>query len=287
MYHEGGGGSSVEFAAAQGIKAAFDGDFRLVGHRSIGLLPVAGLTGKVTVTGTKPGAYSAGAIVDLANAQAALAEGATNNTNVEGQYSVTDLTDPAFPNDGAFPGGTPFPNDTPNDDNDFAIRVEGVIEIKQGGKYQLGFNSDDGGALKVAGITWDTIVADGTGTAVINGEWLENDALTGRSFTAGEAYLSAGSHAFEVIMFERGGAANLEVFARGLSSCGGWDPIWRLLTVDGPRCVQDIDGLQLCGALAGNDCCHCTCAGRRSLRCGTRTSRHRTFLRCRCSQSWH
>ncbi len=131
------------------------------------------------------------------------------------------------------------------DDDDFAAQVEGKIEIPQTGWYQIGFNSDDGGALRIPGQTWDSVVADGTGNAAVSGYELRNDSLTGWSFTAGKIYLTAGQHPFVGIMFERGGGSFFEMFGRGYAGAD-IDPAWSLLVRHGAGFrTDDKDGLEL------------------------------------------
>ncbi|NLH16893.1 MAG: SUMF1/EgtB/PvdO family nonheme iron enzyme, partial [Phycisphaerae bacterium] len=244
-YHEGGGGAMVEFSAAAGRKTVFDGDFRLVGHKAVGSIPVPGFLGDVLMTATRPGQW--GLIQTLTDAQDALAQGALYGTNVQAPYESVNHTDPDTALEaGAFGGDVAFTNDTPGvDEEDFAIRVEGDIEIPQTGWYQIGFNSDDGASLRIPGKTWASVVADGTGNAKINGSELRNDSLTGWSFTAGKIYLTQGQHGFEAIMFERGGGAFFELFGRGYSGANV-DPVWHLLVKHGAGFhTDDKDGLQL------------------------------------------
>ncbi len=245
-YHEAVGDASVEFSAAAGRKTAFDEDFRLVGHKGLGTVPIPGFHDDVLMTATQPGRW--GQIARLIDAQDALAQGEANQSNVHQAYQAVNHTDPDTATEaGSFGGDEAFPNDTAGtDDDDFAIRVEGLIDIPQTGWYDLGFNSDDGAALTIPGQTWHSKVVDTTGgTATISGDKLSNDILTGWSFTAGRIYLTAGHHAFEAIMFERGGGAFFELFGRGVVN-GVPDPQWHLLVRDGAGFFEDqSDGLRL------------------------------------------
>jgi len=54
---------------------------------------------------------------------------------------------------GNFGNLTLFPNDTGGDDNDFAIRATGTITIPSAGTWTFGTNSDDGGRVRVDGVT--------------------------------------------------------------------------------------------------------------------------------------
>ena len=147
-----------------------------------------------------------------------------------------------------FPDDTAFPNDVVGkDDNDFAVKVTGLLDIPADGVYQIGFNSDDGASLRIMDKTWQSIVADGTGEAVTAGDELINDVISGNTFTAGQITLAKGCHAFEAVMFEHDGGSYFELFGRGVSDRGIPDPAWHLLRVGGAQYPADVTGLQLVG----------------------------------------
>ena len=100
-------------------------------------------------------------------------------------------------------------------------------------------------SLRINGQTWTGIVEDATGNAVIRGDELVNDSITGWSFTVGEIDLPAGCHPFEAIMFEAYGGAFFELLGRGVSPSGVPDPAWHLLKVDGAQFPIQVKGLQL------------------------------------------
>ena len=89
-----------------------------------------------------------------------------------------------------------FPNDRPGDDNDFAIRATGTILIPSSGTWSFGTNSDDGVRLWV------------DGQVVIN-----DDSLHAPANRFGQTNLTAGPHSIELVFFERGGGAEVELFA--------------------------------------------------------------------------
>jgi len=248
-YHEEQGDAAVEFFAAKGNYETFDPQaFHLVGAPGIGSVAVPGFCEEVTMEATEPGVWSGGAIDSLADALAALAQGQSNGTNSVASYPSVNHIDPDVggPALGSFPGDVAFPNHTPGrDDDDFAVKVTGLLDIPADGTYQIGFNSDDGASLRISGRTWNSIVADATGNAAIAGDELINDSLTGRSLTAGEIALPAGCHPFEAVMFERTGGAFFELIGRGVSDKGIPDRVWRLLTLGGAGLTQDPGGLQL------------------------------------------
>jgi hypothetical protein len=150
---------------------------------------------------------------------------------------------------GTFPDDTAFPNDnTRKDDNDFAVKVTGLLDIPADGIYQIGFNSDDGASLKITGKTWQLVVANGTGKAVLAGDELIADVVSGNTFTAGQITLTKGCHAFEAVMFEHDGGSYFELFGRGVSDRGLPDPTWRLLRTGGAKYPVDVTGLPLVNA---------------------------------------
>jgi len=138
-------------------------------------------------------AKATGRIVNLAEALAVLdGEGQESSTTV---ISPTiNFTDDSF--GGFFEGDQPFPNSTGNGDDDFAVRATGVIDLPRSGNWYFGFVSDDGGRLS------------------IDGEVLASaDVLRAPDASLGFGEFAAGEHEIEIIYFERGGGAELEVFA--------------------------------------------------------------------------
>ncbi|UCD51229.1 MAG: hypothetical protein JSW27_01090 [Phycisphaerales bacterium] len=254
-FHDGLGGAAVELYAAKGAHSAFDpAVFRLVGHKSVGEVPMPGLCDEVTMVASRPGAWSGGQIASLQNASDALAEGEVFGTNSSGNYAVVNHSDPddgsADPGQtGLLMGDVAFPNNGAGDDDDFGVMVTGLLDIPVAGRYQLGFNSDDGAALRIKGQVWTSVVTDATGNAAIFGDQLINDTLTARSFTAGEIYLPKGCHEFVALMFDRNFGSFFELFGRGISPTSGKpNPTWYPLRVDGAHVGLDFDGLQLVAA---------------------------------------
>ncbi len=243
-YHEGGALAGLEFFAAPGIHAQFDPDlFRLVGQRAVGAVGVPGFCDQVSMLATKPGTWSGGLIDSIADARAAL-----GRTSQSVKCEVINHADPDTigAGSGTFPGDIAFPNDVVGtDDDDFAVKVTGLLDIPVDGVYQIGFNSDDGASLRITGKSWQSIVADGTGKAVIVGDELINDAVSGSTFTVGQIALTKGCHAFEAVMFERSGSSLFELLGRGVSDRGIPDPTWHLLCTGGASTSVDVRGLQL------------------------------------------
>ena len=97
---------------------------------------------------------------------------------------------------GNFGSDASFPGDTPNDDNDFAIRASGVVTIPTSGLWTFGTNSDDGVRVRVG----DELVID-------------DDTLHAPQDHFGTIDLDAGEYPIELVFFERGGGAEVELFA--------------------------------------------------------------------------
>ncbi|MFO0912375.1 MAG: lamin tail domain-containing protein [Pirellulales bacterium] len=97
---------------------------------------------------------------------------------------------------GNFASDLAFPNNSGADDNDFVIRATGTITIPASGTWTFGTNSDDGLQLKVGGVM------------VIN-----DDSLHAPENRFGTISLTAGTYPLELVFFERGGGAEVELFA--------------------------------------------------------------------------
>lgn len=138
-------------------------------------------------------AKSTGSIVNISESLQLL--------NGTGQQSSTTAITPVinfFDTGGAgrYDNDLPFPNNTPADDNDFAIRATGTLTIPESGLWTFGTNSDDGARLRIAGRN------------VIN-----DDTHHAPQDRFGTVTLEAGQHDLELIYFERGGGAEVELFA--------------------------------------------------------------------------
>jgi len=140
---------------------------------------------------------AAGRINNLAEALAVL--------DGEGQASRTVAVSPTInfrdPEGGGgeedlYDNDSPFPNNTDADDNDFVIRATGTITFPSSGIWGVGAIHDDGISIKIDGETVH-----------------ENDSLMPGGLGFGLVDIEAGDHSIEVIYFERGGSAELELLA--------------------------------------------------------------------------
>ncbi len=152
---------------------------------------------QTTVPGfTVHDAKSTGTIQNLTNAISLL-----NGTAVRNEATAITPVVNFYDTDGGggganFNNDLDFPNDSAADDNDFAIRATGTIVIPNAGTWTFGVNSDDGSRLTIGG---QTVINDNT--------------LHAPRDTFGQVSLSAGEHDVELIFFERGGGAEVELFA--------------------------------------------------------------------------
>ena len=141
-------------------------------------------------------AHSTGTISSIAASESLLnGNGVASETTVIAP--VVNFMDPGGGGGtGNYGNPTLFPNDQPGDDNDFAIRATGTVIIPSAGTWTFGTNSDDGLRLRIDG---QTVIDD--------------DSLHAPDNRFGQANLTAGPHALELVFFERGGGAEVELFA--------------------------------------------------------------------------
>lgn len=205
LYWEGSGGASVELSAARGWKGGWDGDFRPIGYPAV---KIPGLAGDVNIEATQPEAYWPGG---RDQALQAILDGRAAGTNSTSTADRVNHSDPQN-GGGTYGGDMDFPNNTDNDDNDFAFMATGTLRIPASGIWYIGFQSDDGDALQIAGQTWLEVVENWTGYAVIEGDWLKTDAWTGNSHTVGKIALAAGDYPFTLVGYEGGGGSYFELF---------------------------------------------------------------------------
>ncbi len=97
---------------------------------------------------------------------------------------------------GNFGDPQPFPNDQAGNDDDFVLEATATVIIPSTGTWTFGTNSDDGVRLRIDGRTV-----------------IDDDRLHAPDNSFGEVSLTAGPHELELIFFERGGGAEVELFA--------------------------------------------------------------------------
>jgi hypothetical protein len=143
--------------------------------------------------------YSTTTIVTLANADAAIAG---QNVTPQSPFVATPQTinykDDPDAGDGNFASGIVFPGNTAGDNNNFVMKATTSFFIRpdQAGLWTFGFNSDDGGRVRV----------DGTNVIV-------DDTNHGPTDFFGTINLTAGLHTIEYTYWEQGGGAEAELFA--------------------------------------------------------------------------
>ncbi|HEX5869289.1 MAG TPA: PA14 domain-containing protein [Longimicrobium sp.] len=113
-----------------------------------------------------------------------------------GAYDVINFFDPENGYGGHFFGGTPFPGDGTGDDQAFAIRVRGWVEIPEPGVYTFGVNSDDGFRLRLGPVFMRHL-----------GPRFTADTLQTATFDR------AGRYRLKLTYFEQGNGAELELYA--------------------------------------------------------------------------
>ncbi len=128
------------------------------------------------------------------------------------QYERTNIADlNTSPNGGPALSDPPdpYPASSPDvDDNDFITVIKGTIEVVEPGTYTIQVRSDDGFGMRVVGQQFRGAYGGGQldydGSVIFNG-------TTGDSNTRGVIDLAAGKHDLEIVGFERGGGAYIEI----------------------------------------------------------------------------
>jgi hypothetical protein len=158
------------------------------------------------------------------------------------KYDVLNVGDPQ-----TNAGTQPFPKNTAGDDDDYVLRANATLVVPAAGTYIIGFNSDDGGYMKIPGQTFIEIIANATGSSIIGpADTVTCDALTGSSLTTATITLAAGNYPIEVGMFERGGGSFLTASGAQVGS-----PSVPLLAKNGTGAIRTGEALQLTDRATG------------------------------------
>lgn len=212
FWWERGGGDNGEFYAAKGayVNDADTDQWRLVGDTTPSqTFARPGLDANgITAISSDPGGDTLAVLAD------GLAELEANGGGAK-TYDYALIGDPD-----SNAGVLPFPKDTVGvaEDN-FAVKLTGTLVVPTTGDYEIGFDSDDGGWLRMPGQTFQEIVKNATGLSYIDpADTVTCDALTGQSLTSVKVRLTAGNHPIEAGFFEQGGGAFIRVFGAGFGS---------------------------------------------------------------------
>jgi hypothetical protein len=111
-------------------------------------IPYPAMVGNWSVLSTLPEVASGSIANADASVDAAVAADAVAATSL---WAQINFNDPGFGGTGRIAGDVPWPRDTAEvDDNNYAMRMSGILYIPEDGDYLLGFQGDDGSNLIVA-----------------------------------------------------------------------------------------------------------------------------------------
>ena len=133
------------------------------------------MVGNWTVLSTPPNSTIGGTLAGAdAAVDAALVADAAAATSL---WPAINFQDPELPSTSRLAGDSPWPRNTPadpdngitGDDDNFAMRVSGVVRIGQAGNYVFGYQGDDGSKLTIGGSHngFSSLVENATGASVI------------------------------------------------------------------------------------------------------------------------
>jgi len=234
---EGGGGYWYELAAAPGSWP--DNTTPLNGWQAVGY----DFTGSGLIT--NPGMAAPGWTVEsstpgrpefsfnIAGGEAAIDATLADDTAPAAKTSTwdfIDFNDPQSGNDGSYTPNNVWPLNTSGDDNNYAMRATGTLNITVAGEYLLGFQGDDGGYLFINGpgnpvfssIFSTNHPAQATIGEEVSGSGINNairvEVGTGNSRTLVRTTLAVGSYTLKTMMYEGGGGSWWEVIGSGAGS---------------------------------------------------------------------
>jgi hypothetical protein len=112
---------------------------------------------------------------------------------------------------GRFGVNNEFPGLAGTDADDYVTHAVGTVTIPSAGLWTFGVNSDDGFSLRIPGVTTTSVFNSSTpyNTDTISWYGTRGPADTTGVFN----FAAAGKYEIEVIFYERGGGAGLEVYA--------------------------------------------------------------------------
>lgn len=155
---------------------------------------------------------SAGETIDnLSDANALLNGDFAASGTFTGWYEMVNFADPQNDSPGHFAGDLPYPGDTAGDDNHFAVKVEGAVEIHTSGAWTFGVTADNGFRLILGNFT------------------MSRSGTTDPSDTLATFTLPAGRYPLTLTHYERTGGSGLELYAAAGEKSDATDPAFRLV----------------------------------------------------------
>ena len=138
-----------------------------------------------------------GAFADI-DAALAVLNASTNGGESTGRFAGLDFVDPGFTQNGHYSGNIPFPLNSAADDDNFVVRATATLDVPASGNWTFGVFHDDNVRLIIRGDNGFTVTRDA-------------GCCGDHFFTVNLP--SAGFYDVELIHYENGGQAHLELFA--------------------------------------------------------------------------
>jgi hypothetical protein len=225
-----------DLAAAKGEFPEESGTdlWRLVGQPPRGKLGLPGLTKEGwTIEYTKPNTNP----VPNLDAAAEFLDARDPKTTITAptvDFRDPDNTWPVYGNGPSFPEGV-----ADIDDDGFALRAKGTLEIPADGTYWIGFHATYSASLKIAGQKWKRLIRINP-KASLDGETLQSiDQNDWSHYALGEIELKAGQYPIEALTAQDAGRAGFIIVA------GPAGEPQTVLKAGAARVIEDVGGLQL------------------------------------------
>lgn len=222
IYNERGGGAAVQLAAVRGSYLLNTPEDR-VEFVPIGAAPLsyAGRTPHVaapwSVREVHRKTSGVPTLVSLEQARELLHNPGVDDVVLEGQTDAINLSNPTTRAGDLdrFGGDEEFLYvDAPNGTlQNFVFRAQSTLVVETSGEYTLGFNSDDGGELTIAGASFSSIFSPTKSSITNAGQTLTADFESPYTLTMGVTYLEAGTYPIEFTMWNGMNHTFAEVFA--------------------------------------------------------------------------